>query len=407
MKATLAQNEMARLEALRRYHILDTICEAAFDDLTRLAAQICRTPIALISLVDDYRQWFKSKLGLKAESTSRDMAFCAYAILQPNDILIVPDTLLDQRFATNPLVISEPYIRFYAGAPLVTPEGYALGTICVIDYVPRQLSLEQLEALRTLSRQVIAQLELKLNLEKLEKITTAERQQIDDLISTFSHDMRTPLLATRSALHALLGGAFGEIGDSCKDVLKECSLANENILKLVEALLDVSRHQNELAKSLNYEILNWKNIFIQAINQNNSTWKQKCTISYKISPSLPNVYGDELEIQRVIHNLLDNAVRVSAPNQEVILEVEPLGLHTVKVSVRDNGFGISPQHKEKLFHRFIQGRRGSNGTGLGLYLCRQIVEAHGGNIGVETNLGEGSTFWFTLPVDLGLLCPWT
>lgn len=399
MEVTLAQNEMARLKALRRYHILDTICEAAFDDLTRLAAQICGTPIALITLVDEYRQWFKSKLGIDAESTSRDVAFCAHAILQPNEILIVPDTLLDHRFATNPTVTSEPHIRFYAGAPLVTPEGYALGTICVVDYVPRKLSIEQLEALRTLSRQVIAQLELKRNLDKLEKITTVERLQMDDLVSTFSHGMRTPLLATRSALHALLGGAFGKINDSCIEVLKECSLANENILSLVEGLLDVSRHQNKFAKSLNYEILNWENIFIQAIKRNNSTWKQKCTITYKISPSLPIVFGDELEIQRVVDNLLDNAVRVSALDREVILEVEHSELHTVKISVRDRGFGISPEQREKLFHRFVQGRRGSNGTGFGLYLCRQIVEAHGGNIGVETNVGEGSTFWFTLPLS--------
>ena len=121
MKAILPQNEMARLEALRQYQVLDTVCEAAFDDLTRLAAQICGTPIALISLIDEYRQWFKSKVGLDAESTSRDVAFCDHAIVQPNDILIVPDSLLDHRFATNPLVTSDPNIRFYAGAPLITP----------------------------------------------------------------------------------------------------------------------------------------------------------------------------------------------------------------------------------------------------------------------------------------------
>jgi GAF domain-containing protein len=162
-KAILAQNEIARLEALRQYCVLDTGCEAAFDDLTLLAAQICGTPIALISLIDDCRQWFKSKVGLDVESTSRDLAFCAHAIQQPDDVLIVPDTLLDHRFATNSLVTSDPYIRFYAGAPLITPEGYAVGTLCVIDRVPRQLSLEQVQALRTLSRQVIAQMELSWN----------------------------------------------------------------------------------------------------------------------------------------------------------------------------------------------------------------------------------------------------
>jgi len=398
MKAILAQNEIARLEALRQYRILDTACEAAFDDLTLLAAQICGTPIALISLIDDCRQWFKSKVGLDVESTSRDLAFCAHAILQPNEILIVPDTLLDERFATSPLVSSDPYIRFYAGAPLITPEGYTLGTLCVIDRVPRQLSLEQVQALHTLSRQVITQMELRRNLHKLEHITTTERQHIEDLISALSHDMRTPLLATRATLRAILGGAFGSISETGAYVLEDCRQANENLLKIVEALVDISRHKIEVGKNLNCETLDWKNIFVQAIIRTDISWKRNCAISYKIPPSLPTVYGDELEIQRVVQNLLDNAVGVSQQEQQVILEVASLGVDKVKVSVRDYGPGIAPQHKQRLFHRFSHRRAEHGGSGLGLYLCRQIIEAHGGTINVETTLGEGSTFWFTLPV---------
>ncbi|BAY49261.1 two-component hybrid sensor and regulator [Scytonema sp. HK-05] len=394
----LPQNETARLTVLRQYQILDTICEAAFDDLTLLAAEICGTPIALISLIDESRQWFKSKVGLEAESTSRDVAFCAHAILQPNDILIVPDTLLDHRFATNPLVTSDPHIRFYAGAPLITPEGYALGTLCVIDRVPRQFGPKQVQALRILSRQVIAQLELRRNLDNLERITTAERQHIEDLISALSHDMRTPLLATRATLRAILGGAFGSITDIWKHVLEDCRQANEDLLKLVEALLDISRHKTEVGKNLNCEILDWNNIFVQAIIRSDTRSKRKCAISYKIFPSLPTVYGDELEIQRVVQNLLDNAVRVSELDQQAIVEVAPLGVDKVKVSVRDYGPGIAPQQKERLFHRFSQERGRGGGAGLGLYLCRQIIEAHGGTINVESTLGQGSTFWFTLPV---------
>ncbi|MEI2580833.1 GAF domain-containing sensor histidine kinase [Scytonema sp. PRP1] len=398
MKAIQPENEMARLEALRQYQILDTICEAAYDDLTLLAAQICGTPIALISLIDDCRQWFKSKVGLDVESTPRDLAFCAHAIQQPNEILIVPDTLLDHRFATNPLVTSDPYIRFYAGAPLITPEGYVLGTLCVIDRVPRQLSLEQVQALRTLSRQVIAQLELRRNLDKLERITTAERQQIEDLISALSHDMRTPLLATRATLRAILGGAFGPLRETWAHVLEDCRQANEDLLKLVEALVNISRHKIEVGKNLNWEILDWKNIFAQAIIQSDITSKRKCAIIYKIPSSLPTVYGDELEIQRVVKNLLDNAIQMSKMDQQVILEVASLGVDKVKVSVRDYGTGIASQEKERLFHRFSHRRGRPGGSGLGLYLCRQIVEAHGGTINVETTPGEGSTFWFTLPV---------
>ncbi len=159
-------NEQQRLATLHGYKILDTEPEAAFDDLTLLASHICQTPVALISLIDADRQWFKSKVGLSVSETSREIAFCASAILQP-DVFIVRDASQDERFAENPLVVSEPKIRFYAGATLQT-NGQALGTLCVLDSVPRELSSEQLDALRALSRQVLAQLELRRNLLSLE-----------------------------------------------------------------------------------------------------------------------------------------------------------------------------------------------------------------------------------------------
>lgn len=177
LKASLPNNETARMKALCQYEILDTAPEKAFDDLTHLAAYICGTPIALVSLVDTNRQWFKSKVGLEASETPRDIAFCGHAILQ-TDLFIIPDASADERFATNPLVTTDPKIRFYAGAPLVTPEGYVLGTLCVIDFVPRQLSLEQQEALTALSRQVVVQLELRRNLANLQQAIT-ERQQAE------------------------------------------------------------------------------------------------------------------------------------------------------------------------------------------------------------------------------------
>jgi GAF domain-containing protein len=157
------KNEAARVDALHKYAILDTEPEQAFDDLVLLASFICKTPIAMISLVDEDRQWFKAKVGVSISETSREIAFCSTAIQQP-DVFVVPDTLNDERFRNNPLVVSEPKVRFYAGAPLIDGEGNALGTICVIDRIPREFVPDQQAALKALSRLVLAQLEFRRNL---------------------------------------------------------------------------------------------------------------------------------------------------------------------------------------------------------------------------------------------------
>ncbi len=187
----MATDEQARLAALRRYRILDTEPEQRFDDLTLLASQICDTPISLITLIDSDRQWFKSRIGLDVEETSRGVAFCTHAITQPG-IMQVPDATGDARFRDNPFVTGEPKVRFYAGAPIVTPEGHALGTLCVIDIRPRTLSEGQLRALDALRRQVETQLELRRNLDEL-SAALAERDRAEAAQATLVTELRASL----------------------------------------------------------------------------------------------------------------------------------------------------------------------------------------------------------------------
>ncbi len=194
MSAPIPASEKKRLQVLWEYQVLDTVPEEVFDDLTELAARICEAPIAMMTLVDEKRQWFKSKVGTSLSETSRDVSFCAHAINQ-SDLFIVPDTTQDERFAHNPLVTSGPQIRFYVGAPLITPDGYALGTLCVIDKVPRELRPEQKQALRILARHVVSQLELRRRSREL-----AEARKAGDRLKNDLEKARAELLATRRKL---------------------------------------------------------------------------------------------------------------------------------------------------------------------------------------------------------------
>ena len=221
MKAVLPSNETERLNALRRLNILDTPAEQAFDDLVQLAVNLCGTSMAAVTLIDQDRQWFKARIGLSMSETHRDVSFCGHTILEPEDLLIVPDTLDDERFAANPLVLESPYLRVYAGAPLVTPDGLALGTLCLLDRVPRNLDSDQIKALRALAQQVNTQLDLRRQVCVLED-SIAERKAAEER-QRQSHGLYTAVIGSL---------AEGVVVQDSDGVIQTCNASATSILGL-------------------------------------------------------------------------------------------------------------------------------------------------------------------------------
>ena len=209
ISAKITEREIERLEDLHSYSILDTLPEKEYDEITFLASQICGTPISLISLIDENRQWFKSHHGLDVTETPKEYAFCAHAIHEQDQIFIVPDSRKDERFHDNPLVTDNPLVIFYAGIPLVTQKGYSLGTLCVIDNVPRNLNDTQIKALKVLANQLMKLLELRISLNEIrrsEQELKALNATKDKLFSIIGHDLRGPISGFKSLIEYMISG---------------------------------------------------------------------------------------------------------------------------------------------------------------------------------------------------------
>jgi signal transduction histidine kinase len=416
-RAPRPPNEAARLGALREATILDSPPDDAFDAVTRLAASLCQAPIAVVSLVDKDRQWFKSRIGIDLVETPRDSAFCAWAILG-EDVFEVPDAREDARFADNPLLSSGPRVRFYAGAPLRTEDGLALGTLCVYDRVPRRLSAEQRQTLGTLAEQIAARLDLRRARQRLAHTDTellaaareartaieTSRASLERLKSEFiasvSHELRTPLTSIRGALGLLENGVLGQLSPLALEAVQIARSNSDRLILLVNDILDLEKIESGTL-TLALAPLDTRRLVEDTLQELHiSAEDAKISLAAEVLSSTP-IVGDEVRLAQVLGNLVANAIKFSGPGGRVMVRVEDLDTGYTRFSIVDQGQGIAEDDIPRLFNRFQQldggDDRQKGGTGLGLALCKAIVEGHGGTIGVESSLGHGSTFWFELP----------
>lgn len=423
MPAPALPNEAARLAALAEYAILDTDADPLYDDFVLLATRLCGTPMAYISLIDHDRQWFKARTGGGPDETPRSIALCSHAIAQ-REVFVVEDTHADVRFAGNPLVTGAPHIRFYAGAPLVTPEGHAVGALCVADHVARQLSAGQIESLAALARHVVSQLELRRatlrqertrraleaserrlrdmneHLEERVATRTLELRQLNDDLAAFgyscAHDLRTPLRAIDGFSRILLEEAAASLNDEQRLYLDRIVANTVRMGELIDAILDFSRIGS---KSPQVQRIN-PAALVREVVASHPGYRDDKRVKVDIG-TLPDTLADPVLFRQVWQNLIDNALKFSRaqPRSEVTVEgwIEP---GRACYAVSDNGPGFDSSQAHRLFRVFERLHPAAEhpGVGAGLAIVSRIVSRHGGRIRAESPLGGGARFIVEMPL---------
>ncbi|GAB3804845.1 CHASE3 domain-containing protein [Spirosoma humi] len=438
--------ESNRLEALKRYDILDSIPEQAYDDLVKLASQICQMPVSLISLLGEKRQWFKASYGIDIRETPREYAFCSYhELVDPEEALVVMDSREDERFASNPFVTGEPHVVFYAGVPLIDSDGFMLGSLCIIDHQPRQISQPQLDALKILAKQVVSLLELRrfnkalkqseeryaalsAELEQQVKQRTQELATANEALLTSnnllsrsnenlqqfayiaSHDLQEPLRKVQSFGDLLKDQYADQIGGGVV-YLERMQGAAARMSTLIRDLLSYSRIHTQRETTAEVSL----NEVVKAVLIDLELTIANSGADVQVGP-LPTVPGDASQLGQLFQNLLTNALKFRRNDTQPIIQVtarwvsadhlpagrkttlgSALAYHCIEVS--DNGIGFDEKYVDRIFQIFqrLHGKSEFDGTGIGLAVCEKVAANHGGFISARSEAGHGATFSLFLP----------
>ncbi len=382
-------DEAARLEALHSFCALDTPDDPRLDHLVQLATRLLDCPIALVSLLDSDRQWFKAKVGIDTTETPRRLAFCAYAILD-DAVMIVEDAEQDPRFAQNPLVTGEPRIRFYAGAPLISETGFRLGTLCVIDQKPRRFSEAQISLLRELAQLAVDALDL-------HRIVAQTRQ--DNLartrfLSSLSHELRTPLNAIMGFSEMIL---LQSPTERIADYARAIHQGGIGLLQLVDDILDYGQIEAG-QRPLTLEAVDLDSAILAAARQIRPLADRRQVHLKLMLPTLLSVRADKSALNQVLVHLMENAVKFTGPGGHARIAAQVAETwgddDWVHLTITDTGIGIPPETLVRLGDPFLRPENAltssERGAGLGIALSRRLLQAMGGSIAFSSKPDHGT-----------------
>lgn len=398
LSPAIPENESQRLKALQDANILYSPSQEEFDNITQLASFICKTPVSLISLVGEHEQWFKSKYGTELCSSKRDISFCSHAILNPEDLMEVQDTRLDKRFVDNPFVLAknEP-ILYYAGMPLKDFNRMPLGTLCVIDTKPNKLDENQKKALKSLAKQVEILLELKRKndyLENVKKELNDHNAMLKNFAGVVSHDMKMPLanmIITADILKAKFGEKLGVEGLSYLKNLKQAGL---RLSGYINGILD--HYESDNIAASNCEEFDVHQLLEEIIDLLNIT--EDCIINLPENNTI--ISSNRAALEQIFLNLLGNSLKYN-DKPKIIIDIEfSQTPDFYYFSVKDNGIGIPKEKEEDIFKLFTivakSDRSGNKGNGIGLSTVKRLVGNLGGNLNIESEIGKGTRFNFSI-----------
>ncbi|MBS1968812.1 MAG: GAF domain-containing protein [Bdellovibrionales bacterium] len=394
-------DEQLRLRVLKEYNILDSESEQAYDDITYLASTICRTPISLVSFIDKDRQWFKSHRGTSLQQTSLDTSICA-CVAQDRQPMIVPDTMNDPRFRDMELMKGPPFIRFYAGVPLISPEGVGLGALCVIDLEPRLMTSEQMQALTALARQVVALMELRKSQsqfhdQQAKLIHKTKLASLGEMAASIAHEINNPLTIINGNV-GLLRRILSHIPEGR---LPKANQYLESIEKTVHRIDKIVRGLKALSRDGFNDPYETVDLTTSIINANSLNREKFIYHGIEVRQNLPPagalIECRSVQIEQIIINLLSNsfdAVR-DLPQKWVDIAVFDEGDLWV-IRIADSGQGIPENLQDKIMQPFFTTKEMHQGTGLGLSISKAIAEEHGGSLELDP-ISKNTCFVLTLP----------